>query len=150
MFTTYPRAEIAFDLPDEPASPAGQRLWSYVEQELLMPWFYIQVVHRSGRENFASMFMMYHAHELKQFIDAQSNRVWVEQVQLVTPPHVNGQPIWLMEPLVKVAIVADPMDGSHCLVYQVASGATYSLRDDLDKNLAPICTLFSEERDLRR
>lgn len=150
MFTTYPRAEIAFDLPDEPASPAGQRLWSYVEQELLMPWFYIQVVQRSGCESFASMFMMYHAHELKQFIDAQSDRVWVEQVQLVTPPHVNGQSAWLMEPLVKVAIVADPVDGSHCLIYQVASGSSYSLRDDLNKNLDPVCTLFSEARDLRR
>jgi hypothetical protein len=59
----------------------------------MLPWFYLQVVHRSGRENFASMLMMYHAHELKQLVDAQSNRMWVEQVQLVTPP--RQQPIHL-------------------------------------------------------
>lgn len=150
MFTTYPRAEIAFDLPDEPASPAGQRVWSFVEQELMLPWFYIQVAHRSGRENFASMLMMYHAHELKQLVDAQSNRVWVEQVQLVTPPHVNRQSTWLMEPLTMAGIAADPQDGSYFLVYQVASGTVYSLRDDFDKSLAPFSILFSDVRDLRR
>ncbi|HIE3847294.1 TPA: hypothetical protein ACXNGQ_004540 [Pseudomonas aeruginosa] len=150
MFTTYPRAEIAFDLPDEPASPAGQRVWSFVEQELIMPWFYMQVVHRSGRENFASMLMMYHAHELKQFIDAQSERVWVEEVQLVTPPHVNKQSTWLMEPLTMAGIATAPQDGSNVLVYQVASGTIYSLRDDLEKNLAPYSVLFSAERDLQR
>jgi hypothetical protein len=99
MFTTYPRAEITFETPDATNSHEGQRVWSFVEQELLLPWFYLQVVRRVGRENYASMLMMYHVHELKQFIDAQSNRVWVEQVQLVTPPHMNGQSIWLMEPL---------------------------------------------------
>lgn len=115
-----------------------------------MPWFYMQVVHRSGRENFASMLMMYHAHELKQFIDAQSDRVWVEEVQLVTPPHVNKQSSWLMEPLTMAGIATDPQDGSNFLVYQVASGTIYSLRDDLDKNLAPYSILFSSERDLQR
>lgn len=149
MFTTYPRAEITFDPPDATDSHEGQRVWSFVEQELLLPWFYLQVVRRAGRENYASMLMMYHAHELKQFIDAQSNRVWVEQVQLVTPPHMNGQSIWLMEPLTMAGIVMDPRDGSHFLIYQVARGVTYSLRDDADANLKPFRILFSGERDLR-
>lgn len=149
MFTTYPRAEITFETPDATNSHEGQRVWSFVEQELLLPWFYLQVVRRAGRENYASMLMMYHVHELKQFIDAQSNRVWVEQVQLVTPPHMNGQSIWLMEPLTMAGIVMDPRDGSHFFVYQVAGGATYSLRDDADANLKPYRVLFSGERDLR-
>lgn len=149
MFTTYPKAEITFDPPDVTESNEGPRVWSHVEQELLLPWFYLQVVRRSGRENYASMLMMYHAHELKQFIDAQSNRVWVEQVQLVTPPHMNGQSIWLMEPLTMAGIVMDPRDGSHFFVYQVASGATYSLKDDADANLKPFRVLFSGARDLR-
>ncbi|QXH43840.1 hypothetical protein KSS89_24470 [Pseudomonas sessilinigenes] len=95
------------------------------------------------------MLMMYHVHELKQFIDAQSNRMWVEQVQLVTPPHMNGQSIWLMEPLTMAGIVMDPRDGSHFFVYEVAGGVTYSLRDDADANLKPFRVLFSGERDLR-
>jgi hypothetical protein len=149
MFTTYPRAEITFDPPHSLDSHEGQRVWSFVEQELLLPWLYLQVVRRSGQENYASMLMMYHAHELRQFIDAQSNRVWVEQVQLVTPPHMNGQSIWLMEPLTMAGVVMDPRDGSHFIVYQVAGGVTYSLRDDADAGLTPFRILFSDERDLR-
>lgn len=150
MFTTYPKAEIAFGPDEEPGAHAGQRVWSFVEQELLLPWFYLQVVRRSGREDYASMIMIYHAHELKQFIDAQSDRSWVEQVQLVTPPHVNRTSTWMMEPLAIVGIVADPRDGSHFPTFKVANGTTYSLRGDVDTDLAPYRIMFSAERDLRR
>lgn len=149
MFTTYPSAEISFDPAQKSHSEAGQRVWSFVEQELLLPWFYLQVVYSSGREDFASMLMLYHAHELKQCIDEQSHRMWVEQVQLVTPPHVNGHSTWLMEPLTMVGIVANPRDDSHFLIYQVASGTTYSLRNDVKAGLKPFKILFSDERDLR-
>ncbi|OAE12363.1 hypothetical protein AZH11_12905 [Pseudomonas simiae] len=149
MFTTYSRGEIVYDLPGEFPSPAGQRIWSFVEQELLLPWFYLQVVRRSGKESYASMLMMYHVHELKQFIDAQSNCAWVEQVQLVTPPHMNGHLSWLMEPLIEAGLVEDPRDGAHFVVYKVASGSMYSLRNDADVNLPPLKILFSSGRDLR-
>ncbi|AMN82720.1 hypothetical protein [Pseudomonas azotoformans] len=150
MFTTYPGAEITFDAPDTKKSHTVQKVWSFVEQELLLPWIYLQVSRRSGRENYASMLMIYHAHELKQFIDAQSNRVRVEQVHLVTPPHVNGQSTWLMEPLTMVRIAADPRDGSRFIVYQVENGMNYSLRSDADLHLKPYEILFSDERDLKR
>jgi len=149
MFTTYPSAEITFDRLDDPNSHASQRVWSFVEQELLLPWFYLQVVHRSGREDYASMLMLYHAHELKQWIDNQSRRMRVEQVQLVTPPYMNGKSTWLMEPLTMAGIVADPRDASHFLVYQVANGAIYSLRDKVEAGLRPFKILFSSELDLR-
>lgn len=149
MFTTYSRSEIAFDPTDEPASPAGQRVWRFVEQEQLVPWFYVQVVYRFGLKDYDSMLMMYHADELKNVIDAQSHRMRVKQVQLVTPSHINGQPNWLMEPLTMVGIVEHPWDASHFLVYKVESGSIYSLRNDVDVDLAPFKILFSGERDLR-
>lgn len=149
MFTTYPRGEITFDQPDEPDSSAGQRVWRCVELELMVPWLYLQVVRRFGKENYTSMLMIYHAHELKQFVDEQSDQTWLEQVQLVTPPHMNGQSGWLMEPLTMAGIVVDPRDGSHFLVYQVESGAIYSLRDDADVSLEPFSILFSAENDIR-
>lgn len=149
MFTTYLRAEITFDSVDERLFPAEQRVWSYVEQELLLPWFYLQVVQRSGRENYASMFMMHHLYEVKQFLDAQTDRVWVEQLLFVTPPYMNGKPTWQMEPLEMAGIVEDPKDGSHFVVCRVASGSTYTLRDDVDITSLPFRVLFSRERDLR-
>lgn len=141
---------MTFDTPDISQSHAGQRVWSFVEQELLLPWFYVQVARKSGLEVYASMLMMYHAHELKQFIDAYSNRVRVEQVHLVTPPHVNGQSIWLMEPLTMVGIAQHSRDGSHFLVYQVESGAVYSLSDEAEAHQKPSQILFSSERDIRK
>jgi hypothetical protein len=52
MFTTYPRAEITFDTPDYKKTHAEQRVWSFVEQELLLPWIYLQVTRRSGQEDY--------------------------------------------------------------------------------------------------
>lgn len=149
MFTTYPTAKITFDPPDAPASQLGQRIWSFVEQELLVPWLYLQVVHRFGRESYASMLMMYHVHELKQLIDAQSNRVWVKQMQLVIPPHMNGRSSWIMEPLSIAGIIADPRSGEHFVAYKIESGSVYSLRDDVDPNLPFYKMLFHAQRDLR-
>lgn len=149
MFTTYPSAEITFEEPDLTDPQAAQKVWSFVEQELLLPWFYIQVVRRSGGEDYASMVMLYHAHELKQWIDNQSNRMRVEQVQMVTPPHINGQSTWLMEPLTMAGIAEDPSDFSHFLIYQVESGSIYSLRDNFEVDINPFVILFSSERDLR-
>ncbi|UNM22852.1 hypothetical protein K0P33_16055 [Pseudomonas sp. ArH3a] len=95
------------------------------------------------------MLMLYHAHELKQYVDYQSTRTWIEQVQLVTPPHMNGQTRWLMEPLQQVSLVEAPTDGAHFLVFTVTSGSTYSLRDDLDLKLPAFRVLFCAETDLR-
>ncbi|WP_193385807.1 MULTISPECIES: polysaccharide deacetylase family protein [Pseudomonas] len=95
------------------------------------------------------MIMLYHAHELKQWIDNQSNRMRVEQVQMVTPPHINRQSTWLMEPLTMAGIVEDPKDFSHFLIYQVENGSIYSLRDTYEAGINPFAILYSAERDLR-
>lgn len=150
MFTTYLSSEITFDPPSAPNASSGQRLWRLVEQELLLPWLYLQVVIKSGSECYASMLMMYHAHELRQFIDAQPSRMWVEQVQLVIPPHMSGEADWLMEPLAMAGIVEDARDGSHFIVYKTARGAIYTLRDDADATVTPFKILFSADHDLSR
>ncbi|MGF0238076.1 hypothetical protein ACQR3P_04185 [Rhodococcus sp. IEGM1300] len=149
MFTTYRHTEIGLELPEELCSAPHQQLWSCVEQELILPWFYLQVVRRYGRELNATMLMLYHAHELKQYVDYQSTRTWIEQVQLVTPPYMNGQARWLMEPLQQVSLVEAPTDGAHFLVFKVTSGSTYSLRGDLDLTLPAMHVLFCAETDLR-
>lgn len=150
MFTTYPSSEITFDPRGKPNASSGQRVWRLVEQELLLPWLYLQVVIKSKSECYASMLMVYHAHELRQFIDAQPRRMWVEQVQLVIPPHMSGNSNWMMEPLAMAGIVEDPRDESHFIVYKTASGTIYTLRDDADATIEPFKILFSSDRDLSR
>lgn len=88
MFTTYRHAEMTLDSATE-SSPT--QLWKSVEQELMLPWFYLQVARHSKREPYTSMLMIYHAHEVLEILESQSNLAWVEQIQFVTPPHMNGQ-----------------------------------------------------------
>lgn len=150
MFTTHRDAEIGLELPGEAPPGTGQQVWSYIEQELMLPWIYLQIVRQIGREENASMLMLYHAQELRQLIDHQSARLWVEQVQFVTPPYMNGQSRWVMEPLKRVSLVEDPVDKARFPVFEVASGTIYSLRGDTRLDLTPVEVLFSAEDDLRR
>lgn len=149
MFTTHRDAEIGLELPGETSPSTGQQVWRCVEQELLLPWIYLQVVRLIGRQPNVSMLMLYHATELKQLIGHQSDRFWVEQAQFVTPPYMNGQCQWVMEPLKKVSLVEAPTDSEPFPIFEVASGAIYSLRGDLDLDLPLVQVLFSAETDLR-
>lgn len=147
MFTTYRGAEIHLD---PVAEPTGTQLWSHVEQELAWPWFYLQIVRRHGRKAYRSMLMVHHAHDLRKIVDDQSNLAWVEQVQLVTPPHLNGQPRWLMEPLEEVCVVRDGPDGNPGYLYKVANGVSYSMHcSDNRDSLVETNVVFSAEVHLR-
>jgi hypothetical protein len=42
-----------------------------------------------------------------QLVADQGEGYWVEQIQLVTPAHVNKRGLWLMEPLIEVSVVRD-------------------------------------------
>lgn len=97
----------------------------------------------------ASVLMLYHAQELRQLIENQSSGLWVEHVQFVTPPYMNGQSQWVMEPLKQVSMVEDPVDKARFPVFEVASGAIYSLRGETRLDLSPVEILFSAEDDLR-
>lgn len=149
MFTTHRETEIVLELPGEAPPATGEQVWRYVEQELMLPWIYLQIVRQIGREENASMLMLYHAQELRQLIDNQSARLWVKQVQFVTPPYMNGQSQWVMEPLKRVSLVEDPVDKARFPVFEVASGAIYSLKGDMRLDLTPVEILFSAEDDLR-
>ncbi|MCJ0976000.1 hypothetical protein KXR63_15285 [Stutzerimonas chloritidismutans] len=147
MFTTYRSAEIHLDT----AEGTTTQLWSYVEQEISWPWFYLQIVRRHGRQAYRSMLMVNHAHDLKKIIDDQSNLAWAEEVQLVTPAHVNGHSRWLMEPLKEVCVVRDGPSGDPGYLYKVANGVSYSMHHR--RNLEALIVtdvIFSAEMHLRR
>jgi hypothetical protein len=112
-------------IEDLPASPTTQ-LWRCVEQELIHPWFYLQIGRWARTESSISMMMIHHAHELRELVDRQSNLIWIEQVQFVSPPHVNGLSMWMMEPLLKVVVLALPgPENTYGLRVDVAGGRSY-------------------------
>lgn len=148
MFTTYRSAEIHLDLTEDPSST---QLWTYVEQEIALPWFYLQIVRRHGREAYQSTLMLHHAHDLRKLVEDQSNLAWVEQAQLVTPPHLNGQSRWLMEPLEEVCVVQDGPEGVPGYMYKVTAGASYSMHPSNHKeSLIVTNVIFSAGQHLRQ
>lgn len=98
----------------------------------------------------ASTLLLQYAHDLAWIIENQSKHAWVEQVQIVTPAHLNGHSKWLMEPLQEVCVVQDEA-GVAGLLFKVENDVRYSLHPtrDLEKLLV-INVLFSAESDLGR
>lgn len=145
MFITYRHAETRLDLPFE-YSPA--QLWTAVEQDVQSPWFYVQIARMDGCEVIVSTLLLQHVHDLESIIKSQSKRAWIEQVQIVTPAHLNGQARWLMEPLREAHLVQDK-DGNRGLLYKVENNVRYSLHPRRNvEELDLIKILFSAESDL--
>lgn len=128
MFITYRSAELHL-----PGHAGTQQHWRHVEQEIAWPWFYLQIVRRIRRTAYQSTLMLNTAQDLRDIVDSQSNLAWVEQVQLVTPPHLNGQSRWLMEPLEEICVVKDRRDGVPGHLYKVANGVSYSMHCSNDR-----------------
>ncbi|MCC8345382.1 hypothetical protein LNN35_21700 [Pseudomonas stutzeri] len=146
MFITYRHTEARLDLSFE-YSPA--QLWTAVEQDFQSPWFYVQIARLDGGEVTVSTLLLQHIHDLESVIRSQSKRAWIEQVQIVTPAHLNGQARWLMEPLREAHLVQDN-NGNRGLVYKVENNVIYSLHPQRNvEGLALIKVLFSAESDLQ-
>lgn len=123
MFKTDRNAEL---LPELSKGSSGVQFWSFVEQEVNWPWFYLQIVEDEGREAFRSMLMVPTPSLLEQILAAQTRHVWLEQAQLVTPHHVNKRGRWMMEPLQEVYSVQGPQGNDLGYRYMVEGGQMYS------------------------
>jgi hypothetical protein len=123
MFKTNRKAEL---LPGLSRGPNGVQFWSYIEQEIAWPWFYLQIVEDNGDEAFRSMLMVPSIPLLELFIAAQTETAWFEQAQLVTPQHINNRGRWMMEPLLEVSSILDTRGNELGHLFQVEGGHTYS------------------------
>lgn len=141
MFKTNRNAEL---LPGLSNGPDGVQFWSFVEQEVAWPWFYLQMVEDDGKETFQSMLMVPTLPLLEQIVGAKSDHAWIEQAQLVTPAHINKMGRWMMEPLQEVSAILNEQGqelGYDCVV---EGGRTYSISaDPLPDGQLNTYTIFS-------
>lgn len=86
MFKTDRNAELLSGLSH---SPNGVQFWSFIEQDVAWPWFYLQIVEDDGQEAYRSMLMVPTTPLLEQIVEAKTDNAWLEQAQLVTPAHIN-------------------------------------------------------------
>ena len=147
MFTTYQQAAISCGTPPR---NRGTWHWSYVEQEIMWPWFYLQVVREHPGESFRSMLMISTVSELKELLDSQNEHMWLEQAQLVTPDHFNGRGRWIMEPLLEVSLERDERDGSLGHIFKVEGDLSYSTHPNSGRaDLMSSQLIFSAAKHLR-
>lgn len=128
MFKTNRNAEL---LPGLSNGPNGVQFWSFVEQEVAWPWFYLQVVEDDGKEAFRSMIMVPSTPLLEQIMAAKTDHAWLEQAQLVTPHHMNRMGRWMMEPLLEVSSIRNAQGQELGYLYRVEGGRTYSTSAEL-------------------
>lgn len=122
MFETVENAEI----PIPPIFGCkGQRMWSYVELRLHMPWFY--VVYRFNTEDGMTMHHMFLLSRVEQLQQAVQERgIEIEEVHIVLPRHMNGKDKWTMEPLAEVWEGTEPeAEGQAAYVYVIADRTRY-------------------------
>jgi hypothetical protein len=146
MFTTYRTAEIFLHDGQE---AAATQLWSFVEQEITYPWFYLQVIRQHQSDAFRTMLMLPHAQDLQRVIREQSSFQWVEQVQLVTPPYVNGRSNWIMEPLEELSLLRHRESGGRDFLYRVSSGEGYTMHGPKSLDFFEVVEILFSSEDLR-
>lgn len=125
MFTTYRSAEVEFSCLGDPRY-SGTQIWRYVEQELMCPWFYVQVRRPGSTGTDLSMLMLPCARDIAAMVDCETPSWCIEQVQIVTPTHMNGTGRWQMEPLRRITIHESPALGGVCECFEVSSGNLYT------------------------
>lgn len=126
MFNTYPQAELWLG---SLANQGGQRTWSFVEQDGFTPWFYVQIGRQKRSVKETYMLMLGSTAELGQLIEEQSERMWLEQAYLVSPPFINNTESWLMETLLEIEVVTQADSYRPRVVFKMTNGNIYSLDD---------------------
>lgn len=148
MFRTNRNAEL---LRGFSIGPDGVQFWPFVNLELAIPWFYLQLGEREEETIFRTMMLVPSTGLLVELTTVQSDDLWIEQVQLVTPDHINKTGRWKMEPLLELHLIRDTKGGDAGNLYRVEGGGTYSTSGEHSVDGQQITELlFSAELHLRR
>lgn len=129
----------------------GDQLWSLVEQELILPWFYLQIVRAHGKASYRSMMLIPTVQELQDFVAKIGKRLWIEEALVVTPAAVNSTGHWLMEPLLKVSEVVDRNGEMAGHSIRVEGGQSYlTATSERPEFCSQSSTVFDAEVHLQR
>jgi len=145
MFTTYPQAELWLG---SLIGQSGERTWSFVEQDGLAPWFYVQIGRKRGVAKETYMLMLCSTAELGQLIEEKSASVWLEQAYLISPPSVNNTESWLMEPLSEIEVAIGGDSRRSRVIFRLTNGNIYSLDDYPLAQVAKNPIIFSAKKHM--
>jgi len=103
----------------------GRTAWRMVERDSEELWYHVRFRVREGGRSRAKKCMPADSSVLAHLLSQRSSDHAVEEVQVVTAPHMNGSASDLMERLVSLVIGYDQR-GECVLLCKVDSGAIYS------------------------
>jgi hypothetical protein len=147
VFKTSSCAE--FFPPASSRRESDLRFWSLVEQDMISPWFYLQLVEMRDDKAHRSMLLVQSTHHLENVVNAQMVNAWIEQVQVVVPAHLNKKKRWVMEPLLEVSCVFDKKSSQWGYIYIVEGGGTYFYPDHSARRDNPVGNLiFSAQKQI--
>lgn len=127
MFTTHRHAEI----PLAPVFGEPYQLWRFVELEQHRPWFCVTLNIGKGRANWRTMYLVASEAELEQILKGVASNAKIENVQVITPAHLNGTGAWQMEALAELVRISDSDEKVLGYDLRTASGVIYSDRDHI-------------------
>lgn len=117
MFETHDQARL------EPnplfASEEGAHGWAYISQTSNHEWFYVTYERVVDNETSQQQFMVPIAPYLFGLTARESPEEYIKEIQLVSPPWLNGSDSWLMEKLKSIRMV----EQKFC--YEICSGRIY-------------------------
>ncbi|GID05222.1 hypothetical protein ABIE16_002517 [Pseudomonas sp. 2725] len=125
----------------------GRTAWRMIERESMDPWYHVILRFTEGARQFTKRFMPTDASLLSNLLELEGPTCLVEEVQVITPPWVNGGLSERMEKLISLVIGYD-QKGECVLLHKVAGGAVYSsARDGLDAgSLTGIRTIYEDTK----
>jgi hypothetical protein len=125
----------------------GRTAWRMVERDSEELWYHVRFRVREGGRSRAKKCMPADSSVLTHLLSQRSPDHAIEEVQVVTAPHMNGSASDRMEKLISLVMGYDQA-GECVLLHKVASGAVYSSAADcLDANsLTGIRTIYEDTK----
>ena len=123
MFLTFEHAEVPVG-----ALVKGAHSWRYVEYISSYPYFHVTALDRDGEGERLTTLLIYTVPDLLDLAASESQGWLIQQVQLVSPGHMNGMGKWTMEELREIEAIELARGTSYA--YLLASGAKYLERGE--------------------
>ncbi|WP_342246765.1 hypothetical protein [Pseudomonas sp. OTU5201] len=127
MFLTFEHAEVPVG-----ALLRGGHSWRYVEYLGRYPYFHVSALDLDEEGARTTTLLIYTVPDLVDLAAAKANGWKIQQVQLVSPGHMNGTGEWRMEKLKAVEGIELARGTSYA--YVLKSGTTY-FDHEASKNL---------------
>ncbi|WP_408598544.1 hypothetical protein [Pseudomonas sp. PLMAX] len=110
-------------------SGAGLAAWRMVERNSIDPWYHVLVRDHEGARAYTRKKMPTDLSLLAGLLAKQSPTFVIEEVQVVTPPSMNGGISERMEVLINLVVGYD-QNGEYVMLHKVESGTVYSSAPD--------------------